>query len=156
MAHAQRIHLGETVEGIFADPTSGCDRVPGPPAAPVTPVAANVAAANSTPASTPAVAAPAFAPTSGAHNQSAAVAPADPELLAAVRTVQHSLDAVLRQQRDLAKQVQEMQVVLALQTQASHKFTSETATVLDHMSSVVLDLQASVEDIRLWTESSRN
>jgi alkylated DNA repair protein alkB family protein 6 len=154
MAHAQRIHLGETVEGIFADPSSGCDRVPAP-AAPVTSM--NIAAAKSTPAATPAVAAtPASAPAPAAHIRSAAVAAADPELLAAMRSVQHSLDAVLRQQQDLAKQVQEMQVVLALQTQASHKFTSETATVLDHMSSVVLDLQASVEDIRLSTESSRN
>jgi alkylated DNA repair protein alkB family protein 6 len=64
-----------------------------------------------------------------------------------LRDVQRSLAAVAATQQQMGVTLKEVQLVLAQSTAHSASFRTEMSSVLDHMSSTMLNLQSTVDDI---------
>jgi alkylated DNA repair protein alkB homolog 6 len=63
------------------------------------------------------------------------------------KSLESKLDLLLEKQNKLENQLKEIQTLLAFNTQRNIKFETEVAGVLDHVSSIVLDVQAKVDDL---------
>ncbi len=63
------------------------------------------------------------------------------------KVLESKLDLLLEKQNKLENQLKEIQTLLAFNTQRNIKFETEVAGVLDHVSSIVLDVQSKVDDL---------
>ena len=66
------------------------------------------------------------------------------------------MEILLEKQTKLESQLQEIQTLLAFNTQRNIKFETEVAGVLDHVSSIVLDVQSKVDDLAEDIAESKN
>lgn len=73
-----------------------------------------------------------------------------------VPLLEKKMDELMQRQSKIESQLQEIQTLLAFSTQRNVKFESDVAGVLDHVSQLVLDVSARVEDIAAAVEQKQN